>query len=61
MAARDWADFPVYERAGFGAGQVVQGPAIVEEGTSTTVFFSDQTLRVDAHGHLLITSNGAGE
>nr|WP_269328848.1 hypothetical protein [Kineosporia babensis] len=61
MAARDWAQFPVYERGTFRAGQSVAGPAIVEEGTSTTVFFSDQSLTVDAYGHLLITSNGASQ
>lgn len=54
IATRVWTDFPVYQRAGLLAGQLLPGPAIVEEGTSTTVFFADQVLRVDDHGHLLI-------
>lgn len=47
--------FPVYLRASLRAGHEIAGPAIVEEGTSTTVFFSDQRLRVDEFGQLLIT------
>jgi N-methylhydantoinase A len=34
----------------------VPGPAIVEEATTTLVFFSDQHASVDQFGHLLITS-----
>jgi N-methylhydantoinase A len=52
-------EFPVYDRAGLVVGQRLTGPAIVEEGTSTTVFFSDQHLRVDEFGHLLITTGAS--
>jgi N-methylhydantoinase A len=55
VATGTWTDFLVYDRATFLAGHVVAGPAIVEEGTSTTVFFSDQLLTVDDYGHLAIT------
>ncbi|MBD0736727.1 hydantoinase/oxoprolinase family protein [Streptomyces sp. CBMA29] len=50
------ADFPVYLRAELRAGHAFAGPAIVEEGTSTTVLFGDQRLSVDHFGQLLITS-----
>jgi N-methylhydantoinase A len=55
MAREDWADFAVYDRGNLLAGQRIAGPAIVEEGTSTTVFFSDQELVVDEYGHLAIS------
>ena len=35
-------------------GRRADGPALVDEGTSTTVFYSDQTLTVDDFGHLVI-------
>ena len=47
MATNGWADFDVYDRGELFAGHRIAGPAIVEEGTSTTVFFSDQQLVVD--------------
>ncbi|MEU5884386.1 hydantoinase/oxoprolinase family protein [Spirillospora sp. NPDC047279] len=48
--------FPVYDRAALAPGHRVEGPAVVEEGTSTTVIFGDQRLAVDAHGHLVVSS-----
>lgn len=59
VATDAWAEFPVYDRDALLAGHAVAGPAIVEEGTSTTVFFSDQHLVVDDYGHLLISQTGA--
>jgi len=56
LACGEVVEFPVYQRADLCAGHVVHGPAIVEEGTSTTVFFGDQQLTVDPFGQLLITS-----
>jgi N-methylhydantoinase A len=50
------AGFPVYQRHDLLAGHQLSGPAIVEEGTATTVFFGDQRLRVDEAGQLVITS-----
>ena len=48
--------FAVYHRAALAPGHSVPGPAVVEEGTSTTVIFSDQVLTVDAYGQLEVTS-----
>ena len=47
--------FAVYRRETFEPGQRLDGPAIVEEGTATTVIFGDQQLTVDDYGQLLIT------
>ncbi|WP_214106079.1 hydantoinase/oxoprolinase family protein [Acrocarpospora catenulata] len=54
----EFATFQVYGRATLAPGHEVRGPAIVEEGTSTTVIFSDQRLTVDAYGQLLVTGTG---
>lgn len=55
FAQRSPVKFAVYDRSTLCAGDVVQGPAIVEENTTTLVFFSDQTASVDIYGHLFIT------
>jgi N-methylhydantoinase A len=55
FALRSLADFAVYDRDGLCDGDVVRGPAIVEEKTTTLVFFSDQRASVDKYGHLFIT------
>lgn len=47
-------DFDVYRRADLCAGDVIPGPAIVEEATTTLVFHSDQTAVLDQYGHLFI-------
>jgi len=51
---RGYVEFAVYERGRLAPGDRVPGPAIVAEGTSTTVVHSDQSLAVDEYGHLLI-------
>lgn len=55
FAQRSLAEFAVYDRDTLYDGDVVQGPAIVEESTTTLVFFSDQWASVDQYGHLFIT------
>ncbi|MFT4042373.1 MAG: hydantoinase/oxoprolinase family protein [Gordonia sp. (in: high G+C Gram-positive bacteria)] len=60
FAADSWVDMPVYNRAHFRPSDVLAGPAIVEEATSTTVLFGDQTLMVDDYGHLIITAKPEG-
>jgi len=54
FARREMVDFAVYRRETLRAGDVVAGPAIVEEATTTLVYFSDQEARVDGYGHLFI-------
>lgn len=59
FALRDRTTFAVYDRAKLAAGHAFDGPAIVEEGTTTTVIHSDQTVSVDDHGHLIIRRRAA--
>jgi N-methylhydantoinase A len=53
---RAMVEFAVYDRDALCEGHVVPGPAIIEEATTTLVFFSDQHATVDKFGHLFITS-----
>ena len=55
FAHRAMVDFAVYDRDELRDGDVVLGPAIVEEATTTLAFFSDQSASVDKFGHLFIT------
>jgi N-methylhydantoinase A len=55
FAHRAMVDFAVYDRDELHDGDIIVGPAIVEEATTTLVFFSDQRASVDKFGHLFIT------
>ena len=48
-----FTDCTVYDRYRLSAGDVVPGPAIVEERESTIVLPPDSTTRVDPHGNLV--------
>ncbi len=50
-----WTETPVYDRARLGAGDVVDGPAVLEEFSSTVPLHPGFTARVDRFGNLLIT------
>jgi N-methylhydantoinase A/oxoprolinase/acetone carboxylase beta subunit len=50
----DFQTVPVYDRYALRVGQVIRGPAIVEERESTTVLHRGDRLTVDANGCLLI-------
>ncbi len=43
---------PVFRRDGLAPGAVVEGPAIIEEKTSTTVLYPGQTARIDEYLNL---------
>ena len=47
-----WLETPVFERTHLLAGNVVQGPALIEEHASTTVLQPGDRLRVDDYGNL---------
>jgi len=53
--------YAVYHRAPLGKGDVIQGPAIVEEYTSTTVLHRGDRLQVGDHGELIISVEAEGE
>lgn len=52
-------DCSIYERDKLLASNVIKGPAIVEEATSTSVIHPGQTLRVDEYGNLIVKIKGA--
>jgi N-methylhydantoinase A len=51
-------DTDIYERAGLLCGNVISGPAIIEEPFHTTVVMKGQTLHVDKMGNLIIHTGG---
>lgn len=50
-----FTEIPVYNRADLARDQVLQGPAIVEEWTTTTVLPPNWQLKVDRLGNLVLT------
>jgi N-methylhydantoinase A len=54
FGTRAVASFAVYDRALLAPGDAFDGPALVDEGTSTTVVPSGQRVTVDARGYLLV-------
>ena len=44
----------VFDREGLGAGAVIEGPALIEEWTSTALVLPNQSAAVDAFGNLII-------
>lgn len=49
-----WVDTTVYERELLGPDMEIEGPAIVEEATTSTVVYPGQSLTVDKYGNLII-------
>jgi N-methylhydantoinase A len=52
--ARGWVDTATWQRERLLAGNVIAGPALVEEYASTTVVLPGDRLTVDRFGHLVI-------
>ena len=50
----DWVDTPTYNRPDLAPGDVVSGPAIIEEFGSTVPVHPGFAATVDPHGNLLI-------
>ena len=48
-------DTPRYDRDRLLAGNVIQGPAVIDQMDSTTVLAADTRAVVDRHGSLIIT------
>ncbi|SAL18664.1 5-oxoprolinase (ATP-hydrolyzing) [Caballeronia sordidicola] len=53
-AAHGWKETPVYDRARLGSGARIEGPAVIEEMSSTTVIGPAHSLVVDDFGNLII-------
>ena len=56
FGSRAMREFSVYDRSLLEPGDAFAGPALIDEGTSTSVVHSGQYVSVDEHGYLLITS-----
>lgn len=54
FARRALVPFAIYDRMKLDAGHAIEGPAIIEEETATTVVYSDQGLEVDALGNMIV-------
>ena len=53
---RESVTFSVFDRSKLGNGAVIEGPALIDEGTSVTVIHSNQVLSVDRYGNLIIST-----
>ncbi|MCK5353263.1 hydantoinase/oxoprolinase family protein, partial [bacterium] len=52
---KDFVECPVYDRSKLLSGNVLAGPAIVEQYDTNTVVYPDQQLSVDSLGNLVIS------
>jgi N-methylhydantoinase A len=57
----DWAGTPTYDRTLLAPGDVVTGPAVVEEFGSTVPVHPGFTATVDRHGNLLLERAGSSD
>jgi N-methylhydantoinase A len=53
-AAKGYADVPVYERFALAAGDAIDGPAIVEEASSTLIVPPNARAVTDASGNIVV-------
>ena len=51
---KGWTKCRTYKRAALKAGNAIAGPALIEEHASTTVLEPGDSMKVDAHGNLVI-------
>jgi N-methylhydantoinase A len=58
IAAGDFVEHRVVQRADLMAGDTIEGPAAIEEPGTTTIIDAGDTLTVEAHGCLMIQVNG---
>jgi N-methylhydantoinase A len=55
----DWVDAAVYDRSRLGRGDVVAGPAVIEEFSSTIPVHPGFAATVDAFGNLVMTEGAS--
>ena len=58
-AAAGWRETPIYTGAALAANDEIDGPAIVDEATTTVLIGTGDRLRVDAAGNFAIMLRGA--
>jgi len=56
----EWVDTPVYDGDELRAGNRFEGPAIIEEVTTTIVVFPSDVAQVDRLGNVVIDVNAKG-
>lgn len=49
-----WVRVPVYDRDLLKANNVIEGPAVIEEATSTTILYGEDKARIDRYGNIII-------
>lgn len=49
-----WITCAIYDRATFGAGSEIQGPAIIEQLDATTYLLPGQSLSIDPYGNMIL-------
>jgi N-methylhydantoinase A len=54
---RGYEATPVYDRQRLRAGEIIDGPAILEQPDTTTVLYPGQTARIDERGNLVISTS----
>lgn len=54
-----WRTTPIYRRAALPVAQLINGPAIIDEMSSTTIILAGQTALVDPFGNIVIENGGA--
>ncbi|WP_067478052.1 hydantoinase/oxoprolinase family protein [Actinomadura hibisca] len=52
----DWTETPIYRREKLAPGDVLEGPAVIEEYGSTLPLHPGFRARVDGHGNLVVTA-----
>jgi N-methylhydantoinase A len=57
----EWEDAGIYDRNRLGSGDVVNGPAVLEEFGSTTPIHPGFSAAVDGHGNVLISRESTAE
>lgn len=56
FASDETREFDLYDRHAIAPEATIEGPAIIQEPTSTVVFHSDQVAELDQYGQIIITS-----
>ena len=57
--AEGWIETPVYDRATFGLGARLEGPAVIAEYSATTLLPPGQALEVEGEGRMVLRSSDA--
>jgi N-methylhydantoinase A len=57
MESGGYVECPIYDRYRLGCGQIIEGPAIIEEADSTTVLHPGYRARIDRFANLLLEAS----